>query len=253
MGNTILNPYDFRKMSMKLNNHKGFEAYRLIMSYRTSLSTFNLNFLELKKLLASPDILNLLEVQSIKRWKRQRMIQKCLFNTITSALTYIEHLQKKEILNIFSNSSTEIYNKIPIFCFFKSLRNYIVHYNSFDLITVYRAEITFQALKKNNFEDYLISQTKNPKRSWDKTALSYLQGMADKEDIMIHLELYRNYIQDIHKTIIVNSINGNYEELLNFREIFEQTTNFQDIQYPLNLVQLRHLDILLTIAKKHLQ
>lgn len=247
--NGILNPYDFRTMNLKLNNHKGYEVYRVIMSYRSSLSIFNQNFLDLKKLLSTPDILNLLDENSIRRWRKQRNIQKCLFNTITSGLAYTDHVREKRKQEIVPNTSRYINENTPILCFFRSLRNFIVHDNSFDLITVYRADVTFQSLKKVNFENHLIEQTSNPKRMWDKIALNYMQNMDDKEDIMIHLERYRDYIHSIHKEITINSIKAHWVEIVDFRDIFRQTTNFQDIQYPLNLVQLRHLDILLESAQ----
>lgn len=184
----------------------------------------------------------------ISRWKRQRIIIKDLYNLISSAQNFTEHIKRdKEILDISI-----------LFKFFRELRNMLVHQNSFELITrrIFtkdenkRVEV-FQSMGKSDFLKYLekrMKEMKDKKRIvYFEEIISYLNNLDDNFNFENILLQYCNGIDSLYRRQILNFTKENVSALNDFSikvlAVHQIANNL-----PINKTENRYLRYLITKA-----
>ncbi|RQO74533.1 hypothetical protein DBR43_03845 [Pedobacter sp. KBW06] len=108
----------------------------------------------IRKLNSTP----LRQLQIDQRWREQRRIVKDLQNVISSGQNFLDHLKYSH------NFSEEVYDKTYTI-FFRELRNYLVHNDTFKLVTKNEYNIDqepkfYQAMDKSLFTSFIIKKAK---------------------------------------------------------------------------------------------
>ena len=113
-----INSENQKPILARIQNEKGYEQYKNLTKIRTSFCVFRLNYLELKKISISKDYFGeIFSKTDLHRWKLQNTLIKNQFNTLASALAFVEHI------NLLTKGNAKLSKIIPkdeeILCFYR--------------------------------------------------------------------------------------------------------------------------------------
>jgi len=235
-------------LTMNFRNNDGYKCYKDLKDFKSSFSVFNLNYYELRKNSQRQEYLNLLDFPSIKRWRFQKILIKNIFNTITSSLAYLEHVKQKVKGN--TRLRNLIKDDIEICCFFRSLRNYLVHKNTFTLISIQSTKGTSTGSVYHSFDTEMFAEyLKSRETNFDDIALNFLVNLPKRVNFFELLEGLKVWVNSVHKTLIIEFVKIHYQCLHTLINRVDRTFEQHNFFYPINNVQVRYINILLKIAK----
>ena len=230
----------------ELDNLKATEGaliYRELTRLRTAIFIYKENYRILKKSLQKyhSDPQNI-GINSVKRWRLQRILVKDFHNVIMSARAYVEQNNKN-------------YLSDPFHCFMKELRNFIVHKEGLRLISKATTEegnrIRYESVDLKNFAVYLDEQIQKHK-DWNglKYAKEYFSKLPNKVSFNKLLEEYDIKITSYHVDFFLSKVKANstpLEELVKKVTALHQRAKELDMttDYPITEAQLRHLRYLI--------
>ncbi|GAA4289507.1 hypothetical protein [Aestuariibaculum suncheonense] len=231
----------FRKSSI------GLKALKEIFKRQTSFFIYRENYRLLKKTLK----INYKDLETItsnnqKRVHFQKKIIKDIYNTITSARSFIEY---------FDEDKSFLENDFD--CFMKELRNFIVHQNYIPLISKLKhtqsEQNRFESFNTIPFNDYLDNQiNKFPKRHGLKKAKLFIKEIGNEPSLNNILRSYNQKLHIYYKKIVMEIVLDNYDilksliqevEVLNIR--LKDCNLNVDTHSPITEAHLRYLKLLI--------
>jgi len=230
----------------ELSISEGAKSYNDLSALRTAFFIYKENYRVLRKAIQNyykqPEIL---KEDSVRRWRRQRILIKDFQNSLTSAWSFVERYK-----------NPKYYLKDTFHCFFKELRNFTVHKQILPLLSVSLhkedfTEIRYETFKRENFQKYLENSLKeHPNRIGYEKALSYLLSLQKDKSLNEILADYDSKISKYYIDEVRNIVNTNYENLMKFStETGEVHKHFPN--HPITASKLRHLNYLLLKASKN--
>jgi hypothetical protein len=255
---------EFINLFKQAKDCKGFNVYKYLSIIRIAVSVYYENYQSFKK--STQEFYfheNLINENSIKRWRRQKLIIKDVHNLISSAQSYFDYLNGIEsqsfIPELKIRQINEELNTKPICQFVRSLRNFIIHNQILPLISVKAYPnkldvnndfVRYESIDKRLFDNYLSDRILNPKNIKDKIAKDYLDNMPPKINLNIILEEFTTYIKGFHQSIVIQIVTGNKDSLVDFLNKVHETHRHAEKynlnkSIPVTQSQERHLKYLI--------
>jgi len=256
---------NFMKRIAAIKESSGFDALREIRTFRTSFSIYSGNYRVLAKTLKRYYANTKIHSEnSVKRWRKQRIVVKDIHNLISSAHSYVEHISEKKSSKSSKNKIPAEFENHPLYHFIRALRNFLIHNEALQLISrkeyshTENGEVSilqYESMNKESFKSYLETSTKNSHNTYDKLAIQYLQQLPDKINLNTIMEEFHDLICSFHKGFILTYVSENKDDLHNlYSEIMElhkdAESNGLTQGHPITKAQLRHLHLLLKKSDK---
>lgn len=233
----------------------GFKIWSEILHSRMSYLIFLENNRTMRLCITHLNTTDLFAVPDEVRWKKQRKLVTAAYNVISSATSFKDHLNYR---NRYNSSSGEII----VVRFFKLLRNFLIHNDTFSLTSRKEWNIdkgikVYQAMDKKTFLDYLVTTHRENLPKNDGQAKKYQKQLQDTITFVESLPelfdfepLYKNFVADInlyHHQWIKHKVKKNIAVLTEFAKQVEE--HHKEETSILIKIQLRYLKLLLN--KKH--
>jgi len=222
---------------------EGAAQYRELLNLRVAFFVFKDNGRSLNKTLIKyySDTRNQ-RVNSVRRWRHQRILVKDFYNVLLSARTYVEQNDQNHLND-------------PFHCFMKELRNFIVHRQVLPLVSKAKAENgqwnLYESIKEQVFQEYLSKQIqKDPNRKGIQNAQKFLQKLEGNIRLKELFVEYNKKITSLHARCIFDKVKVNMKLLKNFAEEVTVVHNRarelgMTTDHPITESQLRHLNYLM--------
>ena len=220
-----------------------FRSFKSLLKLKMIYFIYRQNYIELRKSLNEYYIHpNILEYNSIKRFRRQRILIKDFHNVLASARVLAEFIDKNYLQDRFH-------------CFMKELRNYIMHVSHLPLTSKMTSgrilPPRYESIQKEDFQTYLNQQVEQfPKRIGLKLANKFLLQTQDSINLNEIFAQYDEKLKCLHKVCVSNHIKRNSTDLQYLIMLTERAqTIFNQIgaqnSSPITKPRLRYLKYVL--------
>lgn len=259
---------EFIRLYKKATDCAGFSVFKNISSIRISFSIYYENYRTLKKSFETYySDENLITQNSVKRWRKQRIIIKDFHNLVASAQSYVDYIKtsKNQVLlsEIIQHQLDKQIFKSPQYQFIRALRNFLIHHQILPLISIkslMRGEngvnksLRFESIDRQIFEDYLNERIKDPKKTQDRAAKAFLDSKIDKVNLNEIVEESMNLFRSFHHWLVIQIVNENYNSLHDFSKNVSENHKFAlkfklNKSIPITFSQEKYLNYLLRKAK----
>ncbi|SOD15064.1 hypothetical protein [Pedobacter xixiisoli] len=249
---------ELRNAALQIESSAEFKIWLQIWDSRMSYLIFLENNRSAKLHFKNLNSVNLFISKDTDRWRKQRKLVKDIYNVINSGFSYQDHLISR---NYHDNSNSK-----DTYTFFRYLRNFIVHKDTFPLLTKLENTSIFQAMNKSAFVSYLQSKldnniandTQRDQRERPKLekALEYTNNLPEVFNFEKIYDSYQEDVIGLHHRYIKKLVKAHLREL---KKLYSKTTaheisrsnylqkyniSISDISRVLNSYQMRYLKIL---------
>jgi hypothetical protein len=253
----------YMKEAQRIRESSGFKTLRILNSIRTSFTIYSENYRTLSKTLNDfYSSSNIISDNSVKRWRRQRIIVKDIHNLVSAAFSYVDHTKKKDCFKIVKTRIDEDFEQNQLYNFIRALRNFLIHQEPLYLISRqenYRIETgdilskQYESMKNDSFEGYLSNSFINSKgkNTKDKMALDYLRSLPGYINLNTIFADYNSHITTFHHWFLLSLVYEQKDELITFLNNIDGLHKYAldsklNPEYPITKEQVRHLKLLLS-------
>lgn len=194
------------KMVNEIRISNAYSTFQDLLNLKMPYFIYRQNYIKLRKSLneyySHP---NILELSSIKRFRRQRMLIKDFHNVLASARVLAEFIDEDYLQDEFH-------------CFMKELRNYIFHISHLPLISKWTSgrnlPVRYESIQREKFELYLNNQIEeHPKWKGLRLAINFLVRIEDSINLNEIFEQYNQKLIILNEVCLINYLKNNSEEL----------------------------------------
>lgn len=197
---------ELTKIKQQVDESESMALWKTFQQGRSSYLIFLDNSKTIRDSIRELNSIPLRELDINKRWRLQRWVVKDIHNVISSGQNFLDHLKHSH------NFSEAVYDKTYTI-FFRELRNYLVHNDTFKLVTrnEYKSDEEpkfYQAMDKSAFTAFVnkkgnqiydriqLDSSKVSKREHELCSelLSLLNFLDEKEKLFDFEPILRHYI-----------------------------------------------------------